>query len=48
MSVGPHRYTERPRESKVGQLQIIVLVNEEILRLQVAVKDPMRVTVDQS
>jgi len=39
--VGAHGQAERARQAKVGQLQRVVLpVNEQVLRLQVAVQHP--------
>jgi hypothetical protein len=36
---------KRARESKVSQLEIVPLVDEEILRFEVTMQDPMRVAV---
>mmetsp|Transcript_19614 Transcript_19614/g.42331 ORF Transcript_19614/g.42331 Transcript_19614/m.42331 type:complete len:213 (-) Transcript_19614:268-906(-) len=36
--VAPHRDAEGPREAEVGKLQLSLLVDEEVLRLQVAVE----------
>ena len=35
-----HRDAEGAREAEVGELELAVLVNEKILRLQVAVQHP--------
>lgn len=44
--VGPDRDAECAGQAKVGQLQVIVLlVDEQVLWLQVAVQDAVRVTV---
>lgn len=45
MSVGPERDSERACESKVGELEVPLLVDEEVLRLEVAVEDAVRVEV---
>ena len=48
MGVCPHGNTERPCKTKVGELQIVVLVNQEVLRLEIAVKNTVRMTVKQA
>mmetsp|Transcript_42865 Transcript_42865/g.101763 ORF Transcript_42865/g.101763 Transcript_42865/m.101763 type:complete len:217 (-) Transcript_42865:452-1102(-) len=46
MSVCPNRYAECPRQAKVSQLQNIPLpVDQEVLWLEVPVKDSVRMTV---
>lgn len=45
MRVRPKRYPKRPRQSKVGELEIAITVNEKILRLEITVKNAMSVTV---
>ena len=45
MSVCAQGDTESACKSKVGNLQVTVLVNEQILRLEVAVEDAARVEV---
>lgn len=45
MSVCPQRDTERPSQSEICELQVSFRVDEEILRLQIAVQDAMCVAV---
>jgi hypothetical protein len=45
VSVRSHRNTKRTGKAKVRQFQIIPVVNEEILRFQIAMEDAMRVAV---
>lgn len=45
MRVRAHGDPKRTREPKIGQLQIVSFVDEEILRLEVAMQDPVGVTV---
>lgn len=45
MCVRPQRDAERTRETKVGQLEVAVAVDEQVLRFEVTVKDAMRVEV---
>lgn len=48
MCVRPHWDTERTSQTKVCELQIIVTVDEQILRFQIPMKNTMRVTVEQA
>ena len=48
MRVSPHRDTECPGKSKVRQLQVVAFINEKILWLEIAVKDAMRVAVEEA
>lgn len=43
--IRPERDAERAGETKVGKLQVAVLVDEQVLRLQVSVENPVRVAV---
>ena len=43
MGVRPNRDAECPGEAEVGKLDVAVLVDEQVLRLQIAVEDPVRV-----
>lgn len=45
MSVRAHGNAECARKAKIGQLQVIPLVNEEVLRLEVTMQDPVRVAI---
>lgn len=47
MRVCPHRNAESPCKAEICQLQIVILVDEEILRLKVAMQYAMRVAVQQ-
>ena len=46
MGVRPHRNTERPCQTKVGQLEVIILVDKEILRLEVTMKNAVGMAVE--
>ena len=46
--VAPHRDAERARQPKVGQLQLAALVDQQVLRLQVAVEDVAAVAVREA
>jgi hypothetical protein len=48
MRVSPHGNTKCPGEAKVRQLQVVALVNEKILRLEIAVENAMRVAVEKA
>lgn len=41
MSVGTHRNTKGASKTEIGELEIIILVDEQILWLQVTVKNPV-------
>lgn len=45
MGVGAQRHTERAGQAKIGQLEIAILVNQQILGLQVTMQDPVGVAV---
>lgn len=45
MSISPQGNAKRPRESKVGQFEVALFVDQEVLRLEVAVEDAVRVEV---
>lgn len=46
--VCPHWYTEGPSETEVCQLEIIALVNKQVLWLEIAVEDAVRVTIEKA
>jgi len=45
MSVRSHGDAERPSESKISQFEIILFVDEKILRFEVPMQDSVGVTV---
>ena len=45
MGVGPYRNSKSPGKSKIGQFDVALSVNEEILRLEVSVQHPVAVAV---
>jgi hypothetical protein len=45
VSVSAERNTECAGETKIGQLQVAFLVDEQVLRLQVTVQDTVGVAV---
>ena len=47
MSISSHRDTKGSCKTKVGQLQIVTFIDKEILRLEVPMKDAMRMAVKQ-
>ena len=48
VSIRPHWDTKGTGETEIGQLEIIMLVDEEILRLEISVEYTMRMTVQQA
>ena len=48
MGVGPQGDTKRAGQAKVGKLQVALLVNEQVLRLQVAMQDAVAVAVSDA
>ena len=48
MGISSHRNTERARKSEISQLEVVTAIDQQVLRFQVAVKDAMRVTVEES
>jgi hypothetical protein len=45
MRVRPQRDSKRPREPEIGELEVSFLVNEQVLRLEIAMQDAMRVEI---
>jgi len=45
MRIRPHWDTKGTRKTKVSEFQIITVIDEKILRLQITMKDPMRMAV---
>jgi hypothetical protein len=48
MGICSHRNAKRSREAKICEFEVIFLVDKQILRLEVAVQDSMRVTVQKA
>ena len=48
VGIGPHGNTKCTGQTKVGKLQVVSLINEQVLRFEVAVEDPVGVAVKQS
>lgn len=48
MGVSPHGNTERSGKSEISELEIVMTVDEQILRLEISVEDPVRMTVKQT
>jgi hypothetical protein len=48
VSISPHWNAESSSQPKVRKLEIIILINQEILGLQVAMKDSVGMAVQQA
>lgn len=48
MRVCADRYTKSPCQAKVGELDFTLSVDEEILRFQISMKNPVRVAEGQA
>ena len=48
MRVGSHGNPKCARQAKVGEFEIIVLVNQKVLRLEITMENTMRVTVQEA
>lgn len=48
MCVRPHGYPESARKAEIGQLQIVSVVDQEILRLEITVQNAMRVAIKKA
>lgn len=48
VGVGPHWNTERTSETKVRKLEVIMLIDEQVLRFQITMENSMRMTIEQS
>lgn len=48
MRVCPHRNTERARETEIGKLEVVVSVYQQVLRLEIAVEDAVRMAVEEA
>lgn len=45
MGVRPHGNTKRPCQAEIRKLEVVSLVDQQVLWLQVAMQDPVRMTV---
>jgi len=45
VSIRSHGNAKGPRESEIGQLEIVLFVDEKVLRFEVSVQDSVGVTV---
>jgi hypothetical protein len=45
VSVGPERDSERPSETEIGELEVSVLVDEQVLRLEISMQDSVSVAI---
>ena len=48
MRVCPHGNPERARETKVGELEVVMFIDQKILGLEVPVEDTMRMAVQKA
>jgi hypothetical protein len=48
VGVSAERNSKSTREAEVGKLKVVVFVDEEVLRLQVSVKNTVRMAVEQA
>lgn len=48
MRVGSHGNPKCARQTKVGEFEIIILVDQKVLRLEITVENTMRVTVQEA
>ena len=48
MSVTPHWNTERASQPEVGELDVSAAVDEQILRLQIAMQNAVRMNITHS
>ena len=48
MSVRSHGNPERSRKTEVSKLEVVIFIDQQILRLEVAMEDAVRMTVQQA
>lgn len=48
MCISPQGDTKRARKTKVCELEIVVLIDEQVLRLEISVKNAVRVAVEKA
>lgn len=48
VGVGAQRDAEGAREAKVGELEVVPFVDQQVLRLEVAVQDAVGMAVEQA
>ena len=48
MGIGSHGNTKGTGQTKVGKLQVVSLINEQVLGLEIAVENPVGVAIKQS
>jgi hypothetical protein len=46
--ISSHRKPERPRQPKIGELEVVMLVDEKVLGFEVAVQDTAGMAVHQA
>jgi len=45
MGIRPHRYTKCTSKTEIRKLEVVVFIDEQILRFEITVQDAMRVTI---
>lgn len=48
VGVCPHRDAERTRKTEISELEIVVFVNQQVLRLEVTMENAVRMTVEET
>jgi hypothetical protein len=47
MRISPHGNTKRSREPEIRKLEVILAIDKQVLGLQIAMEDPVRMAVQQ-
>lgn len=47
VGISPHGNTKRPRQAEICELEVIALVNQQVLGFEVAMKDSVRMAVEE-
>lgn len=48
MGVSPHGNAKCTSQAKIGEFQIVMFVDEQILRLEITMQDSVRVTIKET
>lgn len=47
MGIGPHGDTKCPRQAEICKLEIVSLVDQQVLWLEITMKNPVRVAIKE-
>lgn len=48
MGISPHRNTKRARQPEIREFEVVAIIDEQILRFQIAMQNPVRMAVQKA